>query len=140
MTEFDIREPLEGELPPPFKVFICAPYRADNWVGVAKNITLAREIAEWVASEGMYPFTPHLNTQLFDSNVPALYPDKPYTEDLYLAGCQSFLRECDALFILDDDTVSIGMQGEIALAESCNIPITGFKKKLLSLFAAWKGD
>ncbi len=119
----------------PLMVFICAPYRAPDYLGTSRNIEQVKQKAIEIAACNIYPFSPHLNTAHFDHAVPLQFPDCYYTEDLYLGGCLRILKDCDALFLLGE-TITEGMRGELEFANAHGIPVLTSIKEIQE----WKND
>lgn len=97
-------------------VYICAPYAAPTKIGRARNELNAADYCYRVAREGHTPIATHL---LF----PAFLSDEvPEERKLALGMGKDLLRRCDEVWVFGD-RISSGMEGEILMAQSLNIPV-----------------
>lgn len=92
-------------------VYVCSPLRGD----IENNIKKAHEYNNYVIECGFMPLAPHvIFSKYFDDNIPE-------RRELGLAMGLELLKRCDEIWVCGD-TISKGMQGEIALARHLKIP------------------
>lgn len=89
-------------------VFVCGPYRSSKICDIKENIEYARQWALSLASVGIFPVTPHLNTAFFDGVT---------GDDFFLRGYKKLIDFCDAVLVLDGWENSNGSRSEIEYAE-----------------------
>lgn len=93
-------------------IYVASPYAGD----IERNAQFATEACRFVMNEGHAFFAPHL-----------LYPQvldegNPDERQLGLTMGKEILGWCDELWVFGD-TVSLGMQEEINLAQEFEIPV-----------------
>ena len=95
------------------KIYVCSPYHGD----VITNVNNAQNYCKLLIQYKYIPVAPHLY-------FPQFLDDRcPEDRALGIKYGLELLSECDALYIFGD-TISEGMQQEIAYAMSHNIPVT----------------
>jgi nucleoside 2-deoxyribosyltransferase len=94
-------------------VYVAGPYRGN----VHQNIDNARQVAQELWRKGYAAICPHLNTALFDEDM----PDLPV--QVYLEGDFQILSRCDAILMIPGWEDSVGSALEYAYAEREGIPI-----------------
>ena len=100
------------------RVYVAGPYRGDGKQGtVEKNIYQARIMATKVARAGLFPITPHLNTDLFDFED-GLMDREP---EFWLDNYKDLVLDCDALIVIPGE--SSGTRAEVAAAQKHGIPV-----------------
>lgn len=104
-------------------VYIAGPYRRTNTTSQAWNIRdakcMAQAVIHAVGQNGWFPVTPHLNTDHFDVDIPAMSPD------YWLDGTMAMLEKCDAVLLTREDAVEVsaGTAREVARAVELGIPV-----------------
>lgn len=98
-------------------IYVCSPYAGD----VENNIINACKYSRYVYEKGHIPITPHLLYPQFldDSN--------PYERKEALFIGTKLLSLCKEIWVFGD-TLSSGMQSEIAYAKANNIEIKYIKE------------
>lgn len=93
-------------------IYVCSPCRGN----VAANVSWAKLYTELVLRSGHTPITPHaFYTEYLDD-------DNPQERALGLEAGISLLRRCDEVWIFGT-TITDGMQAEIAIARTLDIPV-----------------
>lgn len=104
-------------------IYICSPCRGN----VAVNVGWAKLYTELVLRSGHTPITPHaFYTEYLDD-------DNPTDRATGLAAGLSLLHRCDEVWIFGN-TITAGMQSEINLAYTLDIPVRQAK-----LYSVLKG-
>jgi len=94
-------------------IYICSPLRGK----LDENIKKATQYCAYAAEQGVIPIAPHtMFTKFLDDTI-------PQQREKGLAMGLELLKRCDGLCVCGD-TISMGMQNEIAYAKQQNIPIS----------------
>ena len=97
------------------KVYICSPYASQ---GIREeNVKKAKRYCKAAIDRGCLPIAPHVfYTQILSDDI----------EEERAAGLRlglELLKECDEIWVFQDNGISEGMKQEIELAKSLEIPI-----------------
>ena len=103
-------ESLLVQFPGVYRVYIAGPFTKGN-TGI--NVRNAISAGNRLAERGMVPFIPHL-THFWHLVYPNEY-------EFWMSWCLSWVPKCDAVLRLPGD--SNGADREVALAETCGIPV-----------------
>ena len=95
-------------------VFVAGPYRAATPRGIVENIRRAESVALAIWRRGHVAICPHLNSALFDGELP---------DSAWLAGYLAVLGRCDAVVLVDGWRSSAGTAAEVQAASGSGIPI-----------------
>lgn len=110
-------------------IYICAPFRGN----IQQNIKNAVRFAQFVYKETSYaPVTPHCLFPFIDDNVVEEREDA-------LRMDMAIMKRCDEVWALAD-TISVGMQAEIDVAKSKDIPVRLYKTEGASYASLKEGD
>lgn len=97
-------------------IYVAGPYRAASREAVAQNIDAARQIGAAAAAIGWYPVIPHANTAHMELNL-------QHDDEFWLRGTLELMTRCDAVVLVPGWQNSAGTLGEIAKADSMQLPI-----------------
>lgn len=101
-------------------IFVCSPMRGDRPYTTAKynkNLRNAAKYSKTVVDEGHIPITPHLYFKEFIDD------HEPEEREKGLAMSLELLRQCDEVWVFDENGTSNGMKGEIELANQLGKPV-----------------
>jgi len=99
-------------------VYVAGPIRPKNGQTLEENLATAKGIALELWKEGLAVICPHANTDL-----PIALAEKECEENIWLNGDLEMLARCDAMVVCPNWEYSNGTKGEIAFAESQDIPV-----------------
>lgn len=102
------------------KIFICSPYRCNEFHTLEDNVALTKKVCRWALLNNYVPFAPHL-----------IYPqclndNKQRERDAGISAGFEWLSSCDELWQIGSH-ITEGMQKEIDYANKINLPIKVFK-------------
>jgi len=100
-------------------IYVCSPYRGNppySAAQMAHNLTKVGDYCKSVVYAGHTPIAPHLYFAGFLDDIDPV--DRTIGMEM---GCE-LLRICDAVWVFGD-TISEGMEMEIALAEIIGKPV-----------------
>lgn len=95
-------------------IYIVGPYRAEDTVGISRNIRHAREAAKRLWALGYAVICPHSNTAHFDGVV---------SDRAFIDGGLEMLTRCDAVYMLKGFWNSSGSLEELELAKELELDI-----------------
>jgi len=95
-------------------VYIAGSYRSETISGVFNNILKAREVALKYWKKGFAVICPHMNTALFDGEMP---------DDTWLDGDIEILKRCDAIVMMKGWEKSAGATIELEEAMKLNLNV-----------------
>lgn len=96
-------------------VYIAAPFTAETFWEIQKNINVAEQIAHRLVAIRVFPVCPHLMTGLtfIDEQTP----------EFWYEGTLGIMKKCDAIIVEGYGQGSIGVQKEVEVALELKIPI-----------------
>lgn len=106
------------------RIMVIGKYRDSTRYKITRNISKAREVAEKLWKKNWAAFCPQLNSAYMDGIVP---------DEIFLEGCLSWLRQADAVCLVDNWEDSEGSFGEIMEAKSRDIPVYESEKEVPDL-------
>lgn len=95
-------------------VYVAGPYSADTDEQRNANIRAAWLVGCQVATLGVYPVIPHVNTA---------HMDKLQEQQWWLDATLELMMRCNAVLMMDNWKKSHGAKGEEAMAKKVGIPV-----------------
>ena len=97
-------------------IFVLGRYRADTDEELYQNIQHARTEARKLWHKGWAVICPHMNSSFMSGSD----AEENY---VYIKGYEELLRRCDAVYVLNGSSYSLGAMEEYKLAEELGIEI-----------------
>jgi hypothetical protein len=113
------------------RIYIAGPYSGTDIITILDNIRQGIKTGHKLLLNNFAVFCPFLDYQFAFFNLPDSDPswNMSLTKEQYQANSMEWVKVCDAVFLIGDWTQSKGVQKEIEIANSLNIPLfTEFKK------------
>lgn len=95
-------------------VYVAGPYSATTVKGRSKNIKAAWKVGCQVATLGVYPVVPHMNTA---------HMDKLQDWQWWIDATLELMLRCNAVLMIEGWEASKGARGEEAMAKKVGIPV-----------------
>ncbi len=95
-------------------IFVSGAYRAENQLGVERNIRYAESAAIDLWKQGWAVYCPHKNTAHFDGILP---------DEVWLEANLEILKRCDAIYMLKGWQKSTGAIAEYQLADTLGLGV-----------------